>query len=150
MFYRQMADNENMDMESEEMLTAQQMPDMNQMNPMNPMMQQYPMNPMMQQYPMNPMMQHQMGTPGMPFMCYPMMHGMYNPSTYGTQMPQMPYQPMEGTSRDMERVPYNYPGHHGYHGYHHGYPYHNYYPYYNYYPYNNLSPLIIPLLFGGY
>lgn len=130
MFYRQIQDNENIDMENHDMLSAQHI------NPMheNPMMQSpIHQNPMMQ----SPMMHNQMGSQWMPLMCYPMMSGMYNPQAYGSQMLQEEYEPREEIDGNMERAPYHrppfYPG---------------YLPYFYYFPLFNFNPLLIPLLFG--
>jgi len=125
MLYRTMLDNENMDMQD-----PQYLPNVNETIPMQ---------------------QSQMGSQ---FMGYPMMDEMYDPSTYGYQIPQQQFQipeEDEEDNKDMNRAPKNHNSYqHGYNeGYNHGYG-HGYNHGYNHYKNNQnfpFFPLLFPFLF---
>lgn len=97
-----------------------------------------------------------------PFMGYPMMNEMYDPSSYGYQIPQQQYQIPELNNENMDRAKnhnsyedgYNHGYKHGYgHGYNHGYNHgHKGYGHgydYNYNYGNNSNPFLplLPFLF---
>jgi hypothetical protein len=154
MLYREMEEEEYMNMENENMLPPEQTP-----------MYEYPM--MQQQMYQNPMMQYQMDQQWMPQMHHlgcPMMSGMYNPSTYSPQVGMEEHELDEDFPENMERAPhysnatnhydyyYNYNHYDNYdhdHNHNHNHGYYPYNPFYqNYYPFYNFNPLLIPLLFG--
>jgi hypothetical protein len=172
MLYRQIEEEEYMNMVNEDILDPEQ-PPMNEIpmmqNPMyqTPMMQCPMYQHQMMQDPMyqNHMMQYQMGPQWMQHMHHmecPMMGGMHTPSTYSPQVKMDEYELEEEISENMDRAPHHddyhdyddYDNHDDHddhdHYYNHGYyPYNYYNPYYqNYYPFYNFNPLLIPLLFG--
>lgn len=156
MLYREMEEEEYMNMKNETIINPEQ-PSMYE----SPMMQQQMYENPIMQCPMyqNPMMQYQMKPQWMPqihHMGCPMMSGMYNPSTYAPQVERDEYDLEEGFDENMERSPHNshYDNHHNNHDHYpsHSYYNHSYYPYnpyfQNYYPFYNFNPLLIPLLLG--
>jgi hypothetical protein len=160
MLYREIEEEEYMNMENEDVINPEQTPMYE-----SPMMQQQMYQNHMMQYQMQPQWMHQMHHMGCP-----MMSGMSNPSTYSPQVEMEEYELEEDFTENMERAPHddnsnnhydhhdddyddhdhynNHDDHHGY--YNHGYyPYNTYNPYYqSYYPLYNFNPLLIPLLFG--
>lgn len=126
MLYRTMLDNEEMDMQD-----PQYMSNVNDFDSM-------------QDFQTEPQR--------MPYMGYPMMDEMYDPSTYGYQMPQQQYQLPAEDNEDMDRSKHHDSYHDGYkQGYNHGYGhgYHHGHNGYNNYNYNQNFPLfpLLPLLF---
>ncbi|MCB2291138.1 hypothetical protein LGK97_15510 [Clostridium sp. CS001] len=150
MLYREMEEEEFMNMENEDLISPEQTP-ICESHMMEQQMYQNPTNnnPMMQ-CPMyqNLMMQNQIEPQPITQMHHigcPMMNEMFNPSTYPTQIEMDEYGLEEGFNENMERSPYD--------GYYNNsyYPYNSYYQnsyYQNYYPFSNFNPLLIPLLLG--
>jgi len=104
------------------------------------------------QYMPNPVEQYQKEPQ---YMGYPIMEEMFDPSTYGFQMPQNQYKIPEENDEDMRRAPnnnhdYNEGYYHGYNqGYNHGYNLvFNQYPIFNNYNYNPFFPAfpLLPLI----
>ena len=127
MLYRTMLDNENMEMQD-----PQYIPNVNETDSM-------------QQFQTEPQR--------IPYMDYPMMDDMYDPSTYDYQMQQ--YQMPEEDNVDMERAPkhddsYNHGYNEGFnHGYNHGYGHGFNHGHQNFNHHQNfpLFPFILPFLF---
>lgn len=166
MLYREMEEEEFMNMENEDLISPEQTP-ICESHMMGQQMYQNPTNnnPMMQ-CPMyqNLMMQNQIEPQPITQMHHigcPMMNETHNPATYSAQVERDEYGLEEGFAENMERAPYgshydnyyhnghiNNHNHYPYDGYYnHGYnPFNSYYQ--NYYPFSNFNPLLIPLLLG--